>query len=533
MSKARPVISRLVLAGTALCLTFVLGVGLIDLFTGHTFLHGAAGSGPRMVMTDEERVAAAARNKGPYATATDPHVGFTMARGATRKVVDADASFDNFGQRVRVGPPPEAGALRIVVLGDSVAFGFGLANDQTTAHYLEEYLAAAMAKGRPRPVVHTIACPGWTQHNACRFLLNHLSRLRPDIVIFVPVGNDLHDGYTVHEGGHRSLEFDAVRGASEVHSSAEQWTMLMLSNYKSASMATLLRVRAAGGVNQSVAHAVMTGLTPESKRRWGAAVDEMRDLDSRLRLNGCRFAVAFSIYDDYLNMFRARVGRALPEIPLIWSCEQLEKLDQLPTDTHPSARYARLFAWCLARSVLKQGWVDGAEAGQLSKLPEDYTGRVMSPVSLEVAEKRAADQIEVWDGFFESEIIHGDMTGFHQIYGAVHATGMVTRGLWLSLKNPGESKSKIRLEMERLTKASGIYPFHLDISVNDTVAGRVEVPAPEKDGELKFSCDFEVPAAHLADRFLDIKIQPSNWVIKKQDDASRLTTFRFLRIGFE
>ena len=69
------------------------------------------------------------------------------------------------GQRVRLGPKPEEGALRILLLGDSVAFGFGVADDQTFGNHLEELLATLVPDGAPRPVVMTVGCPGWNTRN--------------------------------------------------------------------------------------------------------------------------------------------------------------------------------------------------------------------------------------------------------------------------------------------------------------------------------------------------------------------------------
>src|SRR5262249_23718084 len=112
---------------------------------------------------------------------------------------------DELGMRARPGPPPAEDALRIVVLGDSVAFGFGLDDGDTLASQLERLLAAPLGG---RAGCATVAVPSWNAQNAWRFLLDHLDRFRPDVVLYFPVENDLEDGYGVNEAGQRRTAED-------------------------------------------------------------------------------------------------------------------------------------------------------------------------------------------------------------------------------------------------------------------------------------------------------------------------------------
>ncbi|MFT7463871.1 MAG: hypothetical protein ACI9EF_002219 [Pseudohongiellaceae bacterium] len=122
---------------------------------------------------------------------------------------------DALGLRCRPGTrnskkEPED-ALRIVVVGASIPFGIALEAEQVTAHILERLLqerslpsAGVDAGGRARPIVcRTVAVPRWGHRNAVSFLLDHWDELRPDIVIYMPVGNDTSDTLIVDESEHR------------------------------------------------------------------------------------------------------------------------------------------------------------------------------------------------------------------------------------------------------------------------------------------------------------------------------------------
>jgi lysophospholipase L1-like esterase len=485
------------------------------------------GTGGPTGRTDAERRAAAARTAGPYRTAVDPWVGITMKAETTREILGAAASTDAFGQRVRVGPPEEPGATRIVVLGDSVAFGFGLADDETIGSALEELLASASAGG-PRPVVRTVASPGWNARNAFRYLTAHLGRLRPDVVLFLPVGNDLDDGFSTDETGQKS-PFDLARGARLPAASLDQWHALMRAHQDGAGTGRRQAIRRAGGVDAAVPHALFTGLTPESDRRWGEQVAGLAELQRRLASHGARLAVTFLEYQGYESVFHARVGRALPELPLVRTFAELGPGDQLGDDPHPNARYARALAWCMAELLVREGWVPDARADRLPPLDEDLADRRLPALDLAGAEALLASRAAPWAEFFESEVVLADTTGFQQVYGGVAADGTVERALWLALAGTGGTE--LTLEIERLPAATRLYPLTLRAVVDGAAAGEVEVPAPAEGADPAFTHTFRVPADRASLPYLDVEVHASNWVHDPGDGRSRNASFRLVRIG--
>jgi hypothetical protein len=75
----------------------------------------------------------------------------------------------------------------IVVLGDSVVFGFGLEDDETIASQLQVLINQ---KGLPYSIKN-IAAPGYSSWNEYEALNQYLNKNKADIVVFVFVYNDI------------------------------------------------------------------------------------------------------------------------------------------------------------------------------------------------------------------------------------------------------------------------------------------------------------------------------------------------------
>ncbi|HTE05439.1 MAG TPA: hypothetical protein VK824_04515, partial [Planctomycetota bacterium] len=154
-----------------------------DVFAQRSEAPGPARPGP----------GAAAPAEGVYRVHPDPLVGYTLRLSRQLAVFDAPVHSDALGLRTTPGPPPAPDAPRVAILGDSVAFGYGLRGEETIAARLGVLLGASRGPGEPPVACRTVAMPGWNHANAVHFLLDHLDALAPDIVVYVPVGNDLLD----------------------------------------------------------------------------------------------------------------------------------------------------------------------------------------------------------------------------------------------------------------------------------------------------------------------------------------------------
>ena len=121
---------------------------------------------------------------------------YDQAGGFTRHVPNGrghvygvDVRFNGAGMRDRehaVAKPP--GTRRVLVLGDSVTAGLGVAWEETFVHRLEEMLTAR-ASGGPVEVIAG-AVPGWNTVAARRYFFAEGLGYDPDAVVLVYVSND-------------------------------------------------------------------------------------------------------------------------------------------------------------------------------------------------------------------------------------------------------------------------------------------------------------------------------------------------------
>jgi lysophospholipase L1-like esterase len=108
-------------------------------------------------------------------------------------VGDHRVSINAHGLRDREVGPPEPGTFRILVLGDSVTFGHGVAIDDTYVRQLEQRLAGR----EPRIEVLNAGLPGWSTRQQRIFYREHTAGLAPDLVL---VGFVLNDVTELHRG---------------------------------------------------------------------------------------------------------------------------------------------------------------------------------------------------------------------------------------------------------------------------------------------------------------------------------------------
>ncbi len=108
-----------------------------------------------------------------------------------------------------------AGVYRIVVLGDSFTFGYGVRERQAYPARLEHILNAR-THGRPRVEVVNLGVPGAGPLDYLHHLTSTALALQPDLVLVGLFANDVNDLYQVRRYGVRSplYALDGARGGS-------------------------------------------------------------------------------------------------------------------------------------------------------------------------------------------------------------------------------------------------------------------------------------------------------------------------------
>src|SRR5262249_4044525 len=103
----------------------------------------------------------------------------------------AQVDINGIGQRgplVRPTPPAE-GVIRLVILGDSMAFGWGVTEKETFAHRIAERFQADHPKG---PWLETVnlAVPGYNSQQEVATLVAKGLAYAPSLVLIFLTGND-------------------------------------------------------------------------------------------------------------------------------------------------------------------------------------------------------------------------------------------------------------------------------------------------------------------------------------------------------
>jgi lysophospholipase L1-like esterase len=85
----------------------------------------------------------------------------------------------------------EAGMFRILVVGDSVPFGWGVGQEEAFPRLLETLLEERQAPAGPRYEVINTAVPGWGLHAEYMFLKERGLAYEPDLCLLMLVNNDV------------------------------------------------------------------------------------------------------------------------------------------------------------------------------------------------------------------------------------------------------------------------------------------------------------------------------------------------------
>ena len=238
--------------------------------------------------------------------------------------------------RKRVPRPgtPEDGQ-RIVILGDSVAFGFGLEDHETFAERLEDFLAPIGPVGRSPPIAsrsRVRAGPSRTPSVSCSTTSPTSGRTS---CIYVPTDNELDDSFTVLESGHRSPDLDPACGRARPPCS--------LSYHGRSSHG------GTASFPDSRTPRTSTSSTRGSPRSRGADTTHTfttsTDLKSRLRGARCRFAIAGSPTACSCvarAQYSSAQGISLPIFPLLDGVQAGDMLSRETRTRTPGARRRRL-----------------------------------------------------------------------------------------------------------------------------------------------------------------------------------------------
>ncbi len=228
---------------------------------------------------------------------------FRHPRDASFKLWGAPAYFNSLGMRDREPELPKpAGRFRILLLGDSIAVGQGVTQDDSFPYRIRDSLSA------PSVDIVTAAVAGWNTSEQRRFLETEIDRLEPDLVVLLYVRND------------RELDNIYRREMVAGRSGAQRWHHRTVATSRLYEWGTFFHRRTFYRPSREALQAVAfmkNQLVPDpfarTDRGWLASRNELGRINVLLRRNGTDLAIF--LYDVGGGRFRppAKAMRRLSE----------------------------------------------------------------------------------------------------------------------------------------------------------------------------------------------------------------------------
>ena len=521
--------SALLPARLALSVVAVLSVcGIYALWTGRSPLSLLSRAPPEFRLHyDREREEAAARNPGEYRVHVDPRVRYTLRTNSKLASVDAVVNTDKVGIRVRTGPPPLPQARTIVILGDSVAFGAGMDDDACIAQRLEDELAAARGIDGPRDIIcRTVAVPGWNWSNEFSFLEDHFDLLRPWIVLYFPISNDLADTDDVLETGHRRVAVDTAQPDPLLQVSLGRTQQLVKSYWPKVQKGFLeLTYSEIGPV---VLNADLGG---ESTRRYDSMAKGIAGLARDLDRRGVRFAMFDYEETEFTHALARRISRLEPQLPRIPLLDKVMPQDRLPTDPHPNATVNRVLAHWIAQELIENlHWVDGRLPADV--LPKAYLERRGvrhgSEEESALARRERAEQ----RALLRDVIDPGHGHGIQQIYGGLSPAATVGARLLAALPR---QNGFLEVELAPLADHTNLYPMKIEVEVDGSIVGEIVVGEGGSDASIRARFSLDLPVATRADGVtddtFDVRLVPERFAVIEELGGSELASCRLVRLA--
>ncbi len=256
----------LALAGT--CLALMAVVVYLALDRDHGSAAGAALTDPEV----RRQVIAqlVSENRNIFDSHSDADVGrVLLPELSDRKLGEIQVSTNAFGMRERAYALPRPDdVVRVVILGDSMVFGYGVADDERLGAFLETWLAERTPGFEGRVECLHLGIPSWNIQAETAYLRRQLSDLEPDLVIHIVVPNDVDDS-----AGTRG--FGVAASFSTQH--RERGDMRITAGFPR----RVLGFKQVGFLR--------LGLDWESRSRYAAAAEDLHDLAQAVASVGGRY----------------------------------------------------------------------------------------------------------------------------------------------------------------------------------------------------------------------------------------------------
>jgi lysophospholipase L1-like esterase len=507
--------SRLVLAVTAAALALLLAEAGVSITSGSSLLRTLAGVRPSAPLTpfappelvDDEQVLEESRlTEGIWRTHPDPLVSYLCKPGLHEPDDHPSFLVSRLGLRGVEDKILNRENTRVLVLGDSVAFGLGVADDEILGAQLQGLLEDLLEPDAPPLAVITAATSGWNHTNAVRFFLDHAEKLDPDVVIYLPVDNDLADSFGVTAAGHRRVAPDVAQADPRLPVSMEAHLAILAAMID----------RFTNGLTRQIPPkklgplALVSDLGAESRRRLDANADSIARLVQACERRRTRLLLAWvhedSAYPSYGWSLRERLLDRGLDPPSTVLFERFPKELQQDDDPHPSALGLRVIASMLAEVIQGKGLLPLRPDAELPPRPDGFDAQPLPPSSAEEVAARAQELRDEARAILRSRVDLLTGEGTLQIYGGLSSDGRMGPRLKAMLAARGPH---LRVILADPGDLPSLLPLEVQVSVDGRVVGSMQVLSEAEDATCR--AEFTLPEEPAEGAVLDVDLEALDW----------------------
>lgn len=472
--------------------------------------------------TDEERMVAARLSLGAWRTHVDPLLSYVIKPGLVSSPDQQPFVANMLGLRGLEQKLTDEPAFRVVVLGDSVAFGMGVKDDETLAAQLQLLLQGLWPADAAPLQVLTAAASGWNHVNALRFLIDHGAELRPDVVVYLPVDNDLANAFGVSEAGHRRQAPDLSQPEPLLDVSLES-PLAVLQHIEQ-------RARS-GGVpvpprEELGPFSLLADIGAESRRRFDENVDTLERMAELCERLGAHLLVTFFVdaypRPSYGYGLRERIlDRGLRLRTQVLFGQRPPEVSLSARDAHPSPLGHRMMAAWVADELVQTGWIQLAPGAALPRLPPEWDALRAAPRSHEDLSALAAALRGQASALLRSRVDLRTGEGAAQIYGGLNPDGNLGPRLLAMLAAAGP---RLRVVLGDTGESPYLMPLQVTVTVDGEVLGNIAVPP--RSAEPAVLVEFALPRPPLPGAVLEVLLSADEYVVTRFQGRSQLTSCR-------
>jgi len=265
----------------------------------------------------------------------------------------------------------DEGTLRIALIGDSVAFGFGVHSKETVGELLPETLSRL---GGPTSEVLNFGVNGYNSHQQRAVFEEYALKLDPDLIILLPANNDHKRPLLVDGDGWLHWDGSNTENTRVTDKSIKRMSRQRLPAWASRSRALLYLSLWRGKSALSEAPKTAREAVDEPRRDWmgaftaGPISDRLRESvygpirEMLLTADGYGIPVIIAHYcasPDYRRMFQilaaeeqVPVLELLALFPEVGSLAEFTAEFGLGWDSHPNSEAQRRWAEALGELVV-------------------------------------------------------------------------------------------------------------------------------------------------------------------------------------